>query len=207
MNQKNSLGLDICFEAHDDPLSLFNTWYAEAEKSEINDPNAFALGTSDSKNQPNVRMVLLKAFSEGGFIFYTNLDSKKSEEIKNSQLASMCFYWKSLKKQVRVIGKVKPVSNKEADEYFSSRSYVSRIGAWASKQSARLKSREELLKKIDNFKRNYPEKNNVERPPWWSGWKIHPEEIEFWLEGKNRIHERLIYINKNGKWLKELLYP
>ncbi len=207
MNEKNSLGLNICFEEHDDPISLFNSWYDQAKKSEVKDSNAFALGTSSSKNQPNVRIVLLKDFSNGGFVFYTNLDSKKSEELKNNQLASMCFYWKSLKRQVRVIGKVELVSTKEADEYFSSRSYESKIGAWASQQSARLESREELLKKIDSFKNQYSEKNNVKRPSWWSGWKIYPEEIEFWLEGENRIHERLNYQKKNGKWFRELLYP
>ena len=207
MNEKNSLGLNICFEEHDDPISLFNSWYDQAKKSEVKDSNAFALGTSSSKNQPNVRIVLLKDFSNGGFVFYTNLDSKKSEELKNNQLASMCFYWKSLKRQVRVIGKVESVSSKEADEYFSSRSYESKISAWASQQSARLESRKELLKKIDSFKNEYSDKNNVKRPSWWSGWKIYPEEIEFWLEGENRIHERLNYQKKNGKWFRELLYP
>ena len=207
MNQKNSLGLDICFGDHDDPISLFNTWYTEAEKSEIINSNAFALGTSGSNNQPNVRMVLLKSFSKKGFVFYTNLDSKKSQEIKNNPFASMCFYWKSIKKQIRVLGKVKQISDKEADEYFDSRSYLSRVGALASQQSARLKNKEELLKKIENLKNNYPDKSSVKRPEYWSGWKIHPEEIEFWLEGKDRIHERLNYINKNGKWFKEILYP
>ena len=207
MNQKNSLGLDICFEEHEEPMELFNQWYIEAKKTEINDPNAFALATSGKNNQPNVRMVLLKSYNEGRFVFYTNLESKKSQEIKNNKLASMCFHWKSIKRQVRIIGKVKLISDKEADEYFSSRSYGSKIGAWASFQSSRLKSRKELLEKIDNFKKQYPEKNNVKRPLWWSGWNICPEEIEFWLEGENRIHERLNYINKNGKWFKELLYP
>ena len=207
MNQKNSLNLDICFEEHEEPMGLFNQWYIEAKKTEINDPNAFALGTSGSNNQPNVRMVLLKSYDEGGFIFYTNLKSKKSQEIEVNKLVSMCFHWKSIKRQVRVIGKTKLISDEEADKYFNSRSYESKIGAWASSQSSMLKSKKELLEKIDNFKNKYPEQNNVRRPSWWSGWKIYPEEIEFWLQGENRIHERLNYVNNNGKWFKELLYP
>ena len=207
MNQKNSLGLNICFEEHKEPIALFNQWYIEAKKTEISDPNAFALGTSGSNNQPNVRMVLLKFYDKEGFIFYTNLESKKSQELEINELASMCFHWKSIKRQVRVIGKVKLISEKEADDYFNSRSYGSKIGAWASFQSSKLKSREELLEKINNFKNLYPEKDKVKRPTWWSGWKIYPKEVEFWLEGENRIHERLNYVNKNGEWFKELLYP
>ena len=141
MNEKNSLGLDNCFKDYENPLKLFNEWFAEAKKTEINDPNALALATSTKDGIPNVRMVLLKGLDENGFVFYTNLNSKKSNDIKSSPWVSMCFHWKSLLRQIRIVGKVKKVSNNEADTYYNSRSYGSRIGAWASKQSMILQNR------------------------------------------------------------------
>ncbi len=206
-NGKNSLGIDACFEDLDNPIDLFKKWYTKAKDSEINDPNALALATSDKLNQPNVRMVLLKDFSNKGFVFYTNFESRKGNELKDNQKASMCFHWKSLRRQVRVIGKVEKVSDKEADDYFYSRPYKNRIGAWASSQSRILDKRENFLKKIKEFEKKYPNENNVPRPPYWSGWRVLPREIEFWVDAEGRIHERLNYRNKNGKWIKELLYP
>ena len=206
-NNKNSLGLDICFEEHDNPIDLFKNWFKKAEETEINDPNAVALGTADKKNQSSVRMVLLKGLSDKGFVFYTNLNSKKSSDLKNNLQASMCFHWKSLRRQVRVIGKVQQVTEKEADEYYNSRPYKNRISAWASNQSEKLESRDIFLKKIKEFEKIYPDQNKVPRPPHWSGWRILPTEVEFWLDGEGRIHERLNYINNNGKWIKEILYP
>ena len=206
-NGKNSLGIDACFEDLDNPIDLFKKWYTKAKDSEINDPNALALATSDKSNQPNVRMVLLKDFSNKGFVFYTNFESRKGNELKDNQKASMCFHWKSLRRQVRVIGKVEKVSDKEADDYFYSRPYKNRIGAWASSQSRILDKRENFLKKIKEFEKKYPNENNVPRPPYWSGWRVLPREIEFWVDAEGRIHERLNYRNKNGKWIKELLYP
>ena len=153
MNEKNSLGLDNCFKDYENPLKLFNEWFAEAKKTEINDPNALALATSTKDGIPNVRMVLLKGFNEKGFVFYTNLNSKKSNDIKSNPWVSMCFHWKSLLRQIRIIGKVKKVSDSEADTYYNSRSYGSRIGAWASKQSMVLQNRDELDKSIDIFKK------------------------------------------------------
>ena len=147
-NGKNSLGLDSCFEDLENPIDLFKKWFAKAKDNEINDPNALALATSDNTNQPSVRMVLLKGITDKGFVFYTNFESKKSKEIKNNQKASMCFHWKSLRRQVRISGKVEQVTNKEADEYFNSRPYKNRIGAWASSQSKVLDKRENFLKKI-----------------------------------------------------------
>ena len=135
MNQKNSLGIDHCFGELDNPFKLFEEWFNTAKKTEINDPNALALGTSDKEGNSSVRMVLLKGFNKKGFVFYTNLNSKKSEDIKVNPKASMCFHWKSLLRQVRVVGKINSVSSKDADEYYNSRAYGSRIGAWASKQS------------------------------------------------------------------------
>ncbi len=208
MNQKNSLDIDLCFKDYDNPIDLFTEWFSEAKKTEINDPNALALATSGKNGIPSVRMVLLKDFNEKGFVFYTNLNSQKSTEIKLNPNASMCFHWKSLLRQVRITGKILNVSETDADNYYNSRSYESRIGAWASNQSSILKSRDELLKLIQELKNKYPNEKNLPRPPHWSGWILAPEEIEFWLDGKNRIHERLRYIKKNNnEWKKNLLNP
>jgi len=135
-NGKNSLGLDSCFEDLDNPIDLFKKWFAKAEETEINDPNAVAVATANKDNQPNVRMVLLKGFNNKGFVFYTNLESQKGNELKKNPKAAMCFHWKSLLRQVRVNGIVKKVTDETADQYYNSRSYESRIGAWASKQSS-----------------------------------------------------------------------
>ena len=207
MNQKNLLGIDLCFKDLDNPIDLFKEWFNEAKKTEINDPNALALATVGKNGIPSVRMVLLKDFNKNGFIFYTNLNSKKSNEIKLNPNASMCFHWKSLLRQIRITGKIFNVSDSDADNYYKSRSYGSRIGAWASKQSSILNTRNELLKSIDEFKKKYPENLEVPRPNHWSGWNLVPTEIEFWLDGKNRIHERLRYKNTNNKWEKSLLSP
>jgi len=206
-NNKNSLGLDSCFEDLENPIDLFKNWFKKAEETEINDPNAVALGTADQKNQPSIRMVLLKGLSDKGFVFYTNLNSKKSDDLKLNQQASMCFHWKSLRRQVRVIGKTEQVSEKEANDYFNSRPYKNRVSAWASSQSKKLESRDIFLNKIEEFKKKYPDQNKVPRPPHWSGWRISPKEIEFWLDGEGRIHERLNYVSSSGKWKKEILYP
>ena len=210
MNQKknnNSLGLDLCFEDLNNPIDLFKNWFKKAEVTEINDPNAVALGTADKKNQPSVRMVLLKGLSDRGFVFYTNFNSKKGSDLKINQQASMCFHWKSLRRQVRIIGKVEQVTEKEADDYFNSRPYKNRVSAWASSQSEKLESRNVFLSKIKEFEKKYPDQNKVPRPAHWSGWRILPQEVEFWLDGEGRIHERLNYINNAGEWKKEILYP
>jgi len=208
MNQKNSLGLNKCFMDLADPIALFDKWYEEAKKSEINDPNAIALATSDKNNIPSVRMVLMKEFNKKGFIFYTNLNSQKSIEIKENPNASMCFHWKSLLRQVRINGVIEPVEDKQADQYYNSRGYESRIGAWASKQSAVLNNRNELFEAISKFKEKFQDKENVPRPSHWSGWNLIPNNIEFWLDGEGRIHERLKYQKDNqGKWIKSLLSP
>ena len=208
MNQKNSLGIDLCFKDLDNPIELFAEWFNKAKKTEINDPNALALATVGKNGVPSVRMVLLKDFNEKGFVFYTNLNSRKSTEIKSNLNASMCFHWKSLLRQVRITGKLSNVSDADADNYYNSRSYGSRIGAWASNQSSVIKSRDELLKSIEEFKKKYPNEKNIPRPKHWSGWNLNPFEIEFWLDGKDRIHERLRYTRKNNnKWEKNLLSP
>ena len=207
MNQKNSFNLNSCFMDLDDPLKLFDIWMLEAKKTEINDPNALSLATTNSKNEPSVRMVLLKGLSENGFVFYTNLNSPKSHDIKNNPNAAMCFHWKSLQRQIRIKGVISQVSNEEADKYFNSRPYESRIGAWASDQSKAMNKREDFLKKIDDFKKKYPDKKILPRPKHWSGWCLNPLTIEFWLGDKYRIHERLKYNKSSNTWKKEILYP
>ena len=208
MNQKNSLGLDICFGNLENPIDLFKEWFNKAKNTEINDPNALALSTADEKGIPSVRMVLLKDYNQRGFVFYTNLDSKKSKDIKANPNASMCFHWKSLLRQIRISGEISKVSDKVADDYFKTRDYGSRIGAWSSKQSTILKSRDELYNLIEKYKKKYPDEDNVPRPEYWSGWNLNPKEFEFWLGQENRIHQRLKYMKlKNGNWEKTLLSP
>jgi len=208
MNQKNSLGLNICFLDKNDPIDLFEVWINEAKKTEPNDPNAVALGTSDRNNSPSIRMVLLKDFNKDGFVFYTNLNSQKGNDLKNNPKAAMCFHWKSLLRQIRINGLVQRVSDKVADKYYNTRGYESRIGAWASKQSSTLNNRDELLNSIKEFKKKYNDKNEVPRPDHWSGWNLVPTSIEFWLDGDSRIHERLKYTKDDtGNWSKSLLSP
>ena len=208
MNQKNSLGLNKCFLDLDDPFKLFEKWFNEAKKNEINDPNALALGTASKTGIPSVRMVLLKGFDKNGFVFYTNLNSQKGNELKDNPNATMCFHWKSLLRQIRIVGTLNLVDDKTADDYYNTRAYESRIGAWASKQSSILKSREELLDSLESFKKKYYDKDNVPRPNYWSGWNLKPSSIEFWLDGDNRIHERLKYtLDENNNWVKNLLSP
>ena len=208
MNEKNSLGLDICFKDEDNPVNLFKEWFKKAETTEPNDPNALSLATADKSGRPKVRMVLLKGFSDDGFTFYTNFNSSKGKDLKENPKASMCFHWKSLLRQIRIYGNVVKVSDKEADEYFNSRAYGSRIGAWASNQSEVLESRKSLDDSIEKFKKKFHDEKKVPRPPNWSGWRLVPEEIEFWRDGDNRIHERLKYVKSNGKgWKRFLLNP
>ena len=208
MNQKNSLGLNNCFLDLDDPIKLFKVWMDEAKKTELNDPNALSLATSGKNNLPSVRMVLLKEFNQNGFVFYTNLNSQKGNELKENPNAAMCFHWKSLLRQIRISGTIAQVEDSVADQYYNSRGYDSRIGAWASKQSKELKNRNELTNSIKEFKQKFNDENSVPRPNHWSGWNLSPKRIEFWLDGDSRIHERLNYtIDKNGNWIKSLLSP
>ena len=152
-------------------------------------------------------MVLLKDYGEDGFVFYTNFNSNKGNSIKQNPNISMCFHWKSLLRQIRIVGTAEKVSDEEADNYYKSRSYGSRIGAWASNQSSEISNRKELTDSIRNFKSKYPEQNNVPRPKHWSGWRLKPRSIEFWLDGEFRIHERLKYIKEKNDWKKILLSP
>ena len=207
MNQKNPLGLNSCFLDLDDPIELFKLWMDDAKKSELNDSNAVSLATSNN-SFPSVRIVLLKDFSQNGFVFYTNLNSQKGNELKENPKAAMCFHWKSLLRQIRINGAVTQVTDDVADKYYNSRSYDSRIGAWASKQSKKLTSRDQLIDSIKEYKDKYNDENNMPRPSHWSGWILSPQSIEFWLDGDSRIHERLKYVkDSSDQWIKSLLSP
>ncbi len=207
MNKKNDLGLDICFMNEEDPFVVFKQWMSEAEKNEINDPNAVAIATVNESNQPDVRMVLLKEFNKNGFIFFTNLNSKKGTDLKKVPKASMCFHWKSLLRQVRVSGEVSLISDEEADKYFNSRPYLSKIGAWSSNQSKPMETRDAFINKITDYKKKFTDQNNVPRPKHWSGFLLSPKKIEFWKDVEGRLHQRLEYKKVLNSWKRQILYP
>ena len=207
MNKKNNLGLDICFMDVDDPFIVFKQWMSDAEKNEINDPNAVSLATVNESNQPDVRMVLLKEFNNNEFIFFSNLDSKKGNDLKKVPKAAMCFHWKSLLRQVRISGDISLISDDDADQYFNSRPYLSRIGAWSSNQSRPMDTRDDFLNKIKEFKNKFNDQNNVPRPNHWSGFLLSPKRIEFWKDVEGRLHQRLEYTRFSNSWKKQILYP
>lgn len=194
------------FTEESEPLALFATWLKDAEASEINDPNAVALATVDEDGLPNVRMVLLKGFDARGFVFYTNFESQKGQEILGQKKAAMCFHWKSLRRQIRLRGDVEVVSDAEADEYYQSRPLGSRIGAWASKQSRPLEGRFALEKAVAEYTAKYA-LGNVPRPPHWSGFRIIPRSIEFWHDRKFRLHDRIEFRRDGDSWSKVRMYP
>ncbi|MBL6945454.1 MAG: pyridoxamine 5'-phosphate oxidase [Rhodospirillales bacterium] len=190
----------------DDPITLFKEWLAEAEKSEPDLPTAAALATAGAGGTPSVRMVLLKGVDSHGFVFYTNLGSRKAAQINGNPRAALCFHWKSLTRQVNVEGPVFPVDDTEADAYFASRDRGSQIGAWASKQSQPLQGRFELEKRVAKFTAKF-HVGRVPRPDFWSGFRINPERIEFWEERKFRLHDRLVFSKAGDNWQTEKLFP
>lgn len=191
-----------------EPFKLFAKWLEDATKSEINDPNAVALGTVDQDGMPHVRMVLLKGFDPEGFVFYTNFESQKGQEILASMKAAMCFHWKSLRRQVRIRGPVEIVTETEADAYYASRPRGSRIGAWASKQSRALESRFALEKSVAEYTAKYAI-GDIPRPSYWSGFRIRPTSIEFWHDRPFRLHDRVVFTRESpeGEWTTSRLYP
>ena len=196
------------FTEREDPFNLFAEWLKEAEGKEINDPNAMSLATVDEEGLPNVRMVLLKDFDERGFVFYTNYESQKGQEVQSAMKAAINFHWKSLRRQVRVRGVVEKVTDAEADAYFQSRPRDSRIGAWASQQSRPLEGPLALATAVAMYTAKYAI-GNVPRPPHWSGFRILPLSIEFWHDRPFRLHDRVVFRRADQKspWTKAKLYP
>jgi pyridoxamine 5'-phosphate oxidase len=194
--------------AADEPIRHFEEWFAEAKAREPNDPEAMALATVDASGLPNVRMVLLKAVSPAGFVFYTNLESAKGQELAGSPQAALCFHWKSLRRQVRVRGPVMRVSEAEADAYFATRPKDSQIGAWASRQSRPLEGRFALEREIARYATQYA-LHAVPRPGHWSGFRVQALSIEFWRDRRFRLHDRLLYRRAalDAPWTTQRLFP
>jgi pyridoxamine 5'-phosphate oxidase len=188
-----------------DPITRFETSFASARERGVPMPEAMALATADARGNPSVRMVLLKGVTPGGFTFYTNLGSRKAQELAARPRASLCFHWMALEEQVRVEGDAAPVSPAEADAYFASRPRGSQIGAWASRQSETLRSREELEERVRAIEVRYP--GDIPRPPFWSGFLLVPARIEFWYGRPDRLHERIVYTRAAGGWEMVTLYP
>ena len=190
-----------------DPILLFKQWLSEAEKKEIRDPNAMQLATVSKNGMPSVRTVLLKDIINCDFVFYTNYESRKSNEINETGKGAICFYWKSLNRQVRLVGDITKVSEDISDKYYKSRSRGSRIGAWASKQSRELESRETLMEEVRLFESKYTE--DIPRPSHWGGFALKPIEFEFWQDGDFRLHDRFILkpTEQNNQWIAKRYYP
>ncbi|MFN3725724.1 MAG: pyridoxamine 5'-phosphate oxidase [Allosphingosinicella sp.] len=189
-----------------DPFALFDEWLAEARLSEPNDPEAMAVATVDSDGRPSSRMVLLKGQGPDGFVFYTNQQSRKGEELAGNPNAALLFHWKSLRRQIRIEGKVAPVEAAEADAYFATRSRDSQLGAWASDQSRPLASRAEFEARYEKMRVRF-EGGDVPRPPHWSGYRVTPDRIEFWNDRAHRLHERRLFMRDGFSWREGLLYP
>ncbi len=191
-----------------DPFTLFDEWFAEAQSSEINDPNAMSVSTVDSGGRPSSRMVLLKGHGAdiGGFVFYTNFESRKASQLSGNLNVALLFHWKSLRRQIRIEGEANPVDDATADAYFATRSRNSQLGAWASDQSQPLDNRATFEARFADMEARF-EGGNVPRPPHWSGWLVTPERVEFWQDREFRLHERWLYERDGDEWTSGMLYP
>lgn len=193
-------------ENKNNPFKLFKEWYEKWHATGVAEPEAMIVATADTDGQPSARVLLLKLFDERGFVFFTNYTSRKAHELETNPKASLCFYWEEIGKQVRVEGRIEKISDHESDAYFEIRPRESQVSAWASKQSHEIKSQEEFkarIKEIAELFKGEP----IPRPPFWGGYRVVPERIEFWQRGEHRLHTRLLYVNKGGKWETSLLYP
>ena len=189
-----------------DPFTLFDQWYGEAREAEINDSNAMAVATADARGRPSVRMVLLKGHGPDGFIFYTNFEGRKADQLLANPHAALMFHWKSLRRQIRIEGPVATVDEAAADAYFATRSRDSQLGAWASDQSRPLPSRDVFMSRYADALARF-EGGPVPRPPHWSGFRVMPERIEFWQDREHRLHERRLFVKYGDGWSEGLLYP
>ncbi len=199
--------MKITSDATQDPIELFRQWFADAEAAEPEYPNAMTLATADAEGRPSARMVLLKGLDDRGFVFYTNLTSRKGRELAENPHAALVFYWKSLTRQVRIEGAIESVSGEDADAYFASRPRLSQIGAWASKQSTPLEGRFELEKRVAKYTAKF-NVGAIPRPDFWSGFRLVPARIEFWKEEAFRLHDRSLYTRAgDGGWQMEKLFP
>jgi pyridoxamine 5'-phosphate oxidase len=189
-----------------DPYALFNSWLTEAGESESNDPNAMSLATVDGEGMPSVRIVLLKDVDARGFVFYTNTESDKGQQLLGHPQAALCFHWKSLRRQVRVWGETSLVTAQEADTYYHSRPRRSQVGAWASQQSRPLDSRATLERKVEELTASFGD-GEIPRPDHWTGFRLVPRRIEFWRDGEFRLHDRMVYSRSDAGWITERLYP
>jgi pyridoxamine 5'-phosphate oxidase len=189
-----------------DPLELFSRWMEDAKLSELNDPNAMSLATATPEGQPSVRIVLLKRYDANGFAFYTNGESRKGDELRANPRAALCLHWKSRQRQVRIEGSIRELPPEDVDLYFKRRHRMSQIGAWASQQSRPLSSREELEARTAEFEEKFP--GEVPRPPYWTGFSVRPERIEFWQERDFRLHDRIVFTrDPQAEWTRKRLYP
>lgn len=191
----------------ENPFRLFKEWFEDVQKLALEEPTAMTLATSTPDGHPSARIVLLKSYDERGFCFFTNITSQKGQELISNPHAALCFYWMQLHRQVRVQGRIERVSEKEADDYFASRRRGSQIGAWASKQSTAMQHADDLITRVQEITTQF-EGQTIPRPPFWSGFRLVPERIEFWQEGEYRLHTRLVYTRTNDEdWTVTRLYP
>lgn len=190
-----------------DPFKTFADWLEAAKSAEINDPNAMNLATAGKDGRPTNRMVLLNGLDERGFVFYTNAESRKGEQLLSNPFAALCFHWKTLRKQVRIEGGVEIVSDAEADTYYNSRPRQSRIGAWASQQSRTLDDYEDLKSAVAKYEKQFEGSEDIPRPAYWKGFRVIPERIEFWIDGEFRLHKRYIFTRQQNNWSVHMINP